>query len=147
MRSINNQSNKNTNYGFENFDDCSIYSLESGEKIIQSVDFFTPIVDDPYDFGRIAAANSLSDIYAMGGIPLFALNILAFPSEDLPNSIMEDILKGGMNIAEKAGIPILGGHSIKDKEPKYGLVVTGKPQNGKFCALGPPLAAGKFWTF
>jgi len=131
LRSINNQSNKNTNYGFENFDDCSIYSLESGEKIIQSVDFFTPIVDDPYDFGRIAAANSLSDIYAMGGIPLFALNILAFPSEDLPNSIMEDILKGGMNIAEKAGIPILGGHSIKDKEPKYGLVVTGKPQNGK----------------
>jgi len=130
LRSINNQSNKNTNYGFENFDDCSIYSLENGDEIIQSVDFFTPIVDDPYDFGRIAAANSLSDIYAMGGMPLFALNILAFPSDDLPNSVMEDILKGGMNITEKAGIPILGGHSIKDKEPKYGLVVTGKPQNG-----------------
>ncbi len=130
LRSINNQSNKDTNYGFENFDDCSIYTLENGDKIIQSVDFFTPIVDDPYDFGRIAAANSLSDIYAMGGIPLFALNILAFPSDDLPNSVMEDILKGGMSITEKAGIPILGGHSIKDKEPKYGLVVTGKPQNG-----------------
>ena len=130
LRSINNQSNKDTNYGFENFDDCSIYTLENSDKIIQSVDFFTPIVDDPYDFGRIAAANSLSDIYAMGGIPLFALNILAFPSDDLPNSVMEDILKGGMSITEKAGIPILGGHSIKDKEPKYGLVVTGKPQNG-----------------
>ena len=87
LRSINNQSNKNTNYGFENFDDCSIYSLENGDEIIQSVDFFTPIVDDPYDFGRIAAANSLSDIYAMGGMPLFALNILAFPSDDLPNSV------------------------------------------------------------
>ena len=122
---------KNANYGFENFDDCSIYKLKNGEEIIQSVDFFTPIVDDPYDFGRIAAANSLSDIYAMGGIPLFALNILAFPSDDLPNSVMEDILKGGMKIAEEANIPILGGHSIKDKEPKYGLVVTGQSQNGK----------------
>ena len=108
-------------------DDCCIYTLESGEKIIQSVDFFTPIVDNPYDFGRIAAANSLSDIYAMGGFPLFALNILAFPSDDLPNEVMADILKGGADIAKEAGISILGGHSIKDKEPKYGLVVTGKP--------------------
>ena len=107
-------------------DDCCIYTLESGEKIIQSVDFFTPIVDNPYDFGRIAAANSLSDIYAMGGVPLFALNILAFPADDLPNDVMADILKGGSDIATEAGIPILGGHSIKDKEPKYGLVVTGK---------------------
>ena len=107
-------------------DDCCIYTLDNGKKIIQSVDFFTPIVDDPYDFGRIAAANSLSDIYAMGGTPLFALNILAFPSEDLPNDVMAEILKGGRDVATEAKIPILGGHSIKDKEPKYGLVVTGQ---------------------
>ena len=109
-------------------DDCCVYTLNNGKKIIQSVDFFTPIVDDPYDFGRIAAANSLSDIYAMGGNPLFALNILAFPTDDLPNSVMEDILRGGLDITKKASIPILGGHSIKDKEPKYGLVVTGEPK-------------------
>ena len=118
------------NYGFEGMDDCCIYTLDNGKKIIQSVDFFTPIVDDPYDFGRIAASNSLSDIYAMGGVPLFALNILAFPSEDLPNHVMEDILKGGVAITNEAKIPILGGHSIKDKEPKYGLVVTGEDLNG-----------------
>ena len=112
-------------------DDCCIYTLKNGKQIIQSVDFFTPIVDNPYDFGRIAASNSLSDIYAMGGIPLFALNILAFPSDDLPNHVMEDILRGGADMANKARIPILGGHSIKDKEPKYGLVVTGEGKNGK----------------
>ena len=110
-------------------DDCCIYTLDNGKKIIQSVDFFTPIVDDPYDFGRIAAANSLSDIYAMGGNPLFALNILAFPSDDLPNIVMENILRGGIDATKEAGIPILGGHSIKDKEPKYGLVVTGESQD------------------
>ena len=112
-------------------DDCCVYTLDNGKKIIQSVDFFTPIVDDPYDFGRIAAANSLSDIYAMGGNPLFALNILAFPAETLPNAVMKDILKGGLDITKKASIPILGGHSIKDSEPKYGLVVTGEPNNSK----------------
>ena len=100
--------------------------------ILQTVDFFTPIVDDPYDFGRIAAANSLSDIYAMGGQPLFALNIVAFPSDDLPMEVLTKILEGGANIARKAGIPILGGHSIKDKEPKYGMVVTGRV-NQKVC--------------
>ena len=112
-------------------DDCCVYTLDNGKKIIQSVDFFTPIVDDPYDFGRIAAANSLSDIYAMGGNPLFALNILAFPTETLSNSVMKDILKGGLDVAKKASIPILGGHSIKDSEPKYGLVVTGEPNKNK----------------
>ncbi len=109
-------------------DDCCVYTLNNGKKIIQSVDFFTPIVDDPYDFGRIAAANSLSDIYAMGGNPLFALNILAFPTDELPNSVMKDILKGGLDVTKTASIPILGGHSIKDSEPKYGLVVTGEPR-------------------
>ena len=90
------------------------------------MDFFTPIVDDPYTFGQIAAANSLSDIYAMGGKPLFSLNIAGFPADDLPISVLTDILNGGQNIAEKAQIPILGGHTVKDKEPKYGMAVTGK---------------------
>ena len=129
LSSLNQQLDPNQSYGFESMDDCCIYTLDNGKKIIQSVDFFTPIVDDPYDFGRIAAANSLSDIYAMGGNPLFALNILAFPSDDLPNIVMENILRGGIDAAKEAGIPILGGHSIKDKEPKYGLVVTGESQD------------------
>ena len=94
--------------------------------IIQSLDFFTPIVDDPYTFGQIAAANSLSDIYAMGGDPLFSLNIAGFPSDDLPISVLTEILNGGQSIAEHAGIPILGGHTVKDKEPKYGMAVTGQ---------------------
>jgi len=130
LSSINQQVNSNESYGFDSMDDCCIYTLKSGKQIIQSVDFFTPIVDNPYDFGKIAASNSLSDIYAMGGTPLFALNILAFPSDDLPNYVMEEILKGGLAIANEAQIPILGGHSIKDKEPKYGMVVTGESLNG-----------------
>ena len=94
--------------------------------IIQTVDFFTPVVDDPYQFGQIAAANALSDIYAMGGEPLFALNIVGFPINDLPKSILTDILQGGADKAYEAEIPIVGGHSVDDKEPKYGLVVTGE---------------------
>ena len=93
-------------------DDCSIYKLENGKELIQTLDFFTPIVDNPYDFGKIAAANSLSDIYAMGGLPLFALNILAFPSDELPNEVMGEILRGGNDACQSAGISILGGHSI-----------------------------------
>ena len=94
--------------------------------IIQTVDFFTPVVDNPYQFGQIAAANALSDIYAMGGEPLFALNIVGFPINDLPKNILTEILPGGADKAEEAGIPIVGGHSVDDKEPKYGLVVTGE---------------------
>tara|TARA_B100001741_G_scaffold9159_1_gene7387 strand:- start:2245 stop:3084 length:840 start_codon:yes stop_codon:yes gene_type:complete len=90
------------------------------------VDFFTPVVDDPYQFGQIAAANALSDIYAMGGEPLFALNIVGFPINDLPKNILTEILQGGADKADEAGIPIVGGHSVDDKEPKYGLVVTGE---------------------
>ena len=100
--------------------------LSNGTLIIQTVDFFTPVVDNPYQFGQIAAANALSDIYAMGGEPLFALNIVGFPINDLPKSILTDILQGGADKAYEAGIPIVGGHSVDDKEPKYGLVVTGE---------------------
>ena len=114
------------NVGFETSDDSAVVELSDGKKIIQTVDFFTPIVDDPYDFGQIAASNSLSDIYAMGGRPLFALNIVGFPINDLPKSILTDILQGGIDKAKEADIPIVGGHSVDDKEPKYGLVVTGE---------------------
>ena len=99
--------------------------------IIQTVDFFTPVVDDPYQFGQIAAANALSDIYAMGGKPLFALNIVGFPINDLPKNILTEILQGGADKADEAGIPIVGGHSVDDKEPKYGLVVTGDIHQGR----------------
>ena len=105
-------------------EDCGIYPLDDDRYLIQTVDFFTPIVNDPRTFGKISAANSLSDIYAMGGTPIFALNITAFP-DDLPSSILADILSGAEEVAEIAGIPILGGHTIKDKEPKFGLAVTG----------------------
>ena len=105
--------------------------LSNGNLIIQTVDFFTPVVDDPYQFGQIAAANALSDIYAMGGEPLFALNIVGFPINDLPKRVLTEILQGGADKADEAGIPIVGGHSVDDKEPKYGLVVTGEIQKDK----------------
>ena len=105
--------------------------MDGDKFIVQSVDFFTPIVDDPYQFGQIAAANALSDIYAMGAKPLFALNIVGFPIDELSKDILSAILKGGSDKAEEAGIPIVGGHSIDDKEPKYGLVVSGEVQKSK----------------
>ena len=92
--------------------------------IVQTVDFFTPIVDDAFDFGRISATNALSDVYAMGGRPLTALNIVAFP-EDLDLAILSQILDGGAAVACEAGVAVLGGHTIKDAEPKYGMAVTG----------------------
>ena len=112
--------------GYDNSDDAAVIRLQGDKFIIQTVDFFTPIVDDPYMFGQIAAANSISDIYAMGGKPLFALNILGFPVNDFPKDIVSQILQGGADKASEAGISIVGGHSIDDKEPKYGLVVTGE---------------------
>ncbi len=105
--------------------------LDDGKLIVQTVDFFTPIVDDPYLFGQIAAANSLSDIYAMGATPRFALNIVGFPIKELPKEVLTEILRGGTDKAKEAGIPIVGGHSIDDKEPKYGLVVTGEVDENK----------------
>ena len=115
--------------------------LSNGTLIIQTVDFFTPVVDDPYQFGQIAAANALSDIYAMGGKPLFALNIVGFPINDLPKSILTDILQGGADKADEAGIPIVGGHSVDDKEPKYGLVVTGDVEAVSYTHLTLPTSS------
>jgi selenide, water dikinase len=106
-------------------DDAAVYRLRDDFALVQTVDFFTPIVDDPYTFGQIAAANSLSDVYAVGGIPLTALNIVAFPSKTLPLEILTRILQGGADKAAEAGVPIVGGHTVDDEEPKYGLAVTG----------------------
>ena len=118
--------------GFEDSDDAAVVRLDGDRYLVQTVDFFTPIVDDPYQFGQIAAANSLSDIYAMGGQPLFALNVVGFPIKKLPKSMLTEILQGGADKAGEAGITIVGGHSINDKEPKYGLVVTGEVNKNKF---------------
>ena len=107
-------------------DDAAVYQLDEQRALVATADFFTPIVDDPYDFGRIAAANALSDIYAMGARPLFALNLVGFPRKLLGEGILEEILRGGAALAAEAGVPILGGHSIDDNEPKYGLSVVGE---------------------
>ncbi|MDD3685182.1 MAG: selenide, water dikinase SelD, partial [Bacteroidales bacterium] len=109
----------------QNSDDAAVYRINDTTALVQTVDFFTPIVDEPYHFGAIAAANSLSDIYAMGAKPLFALNIVGFPSNRLPMEVLRDILKGAADKAAEAGISILGGHTIDDPEPKYGMVVSG----------------------
>ena len=111
--------------GLETGDDAGVYRVTDELAIVQSVDFFTPIVDDPYDFGRIAAANALSDLYAMGARPLTALNLVAFSLERLGTGVLVEILRGGADMAAEAGVTIVGGHSIDDPEPKYGLSVTG----------------------
>lgn len=111
--------------GFENSDDAAVYKLSDDIAIISTLDFFTPIVDDPYIFGQIAAANSLSDVYAMGGEPLLCLNIVGFP-KNLPMEILSEILRGGADKVKEAGAIVTGGHSIQDNEPKFGLSVTGR---------------------
>ena len=108
-----------------NSDDAAVYRISETTALVQTVDFFTPIVDEPYAFGAIAAANALSDIYAMGAKPLFALNIVGFPSNRLPLEVLREILKGAADKAREAGICVLGGHTIDDPEPKYGMVITG----------------------
>jgi selenide, water dikinase len=106
-------------------DDAAVYRLPSGEALVATLDFFTPIVDDPYDWGRIAAANALSDVYAMGAHPFLALNIVCWPVDDLPLAMLAEVLQGGIDLAAKAGVAVLGGHSITDPEPKYGMVALG----------------------
>jgi len=110
--------------GYDTRDDAAVYRLSSKLAVVETVDFFPPVVDDPYAFGQIAAANAMSDIWAMGAKALFALNLVAFPKE-LPLSVLEAILAGGADKATEAGIPVLGGHSIQSPEPKYGMAVTG----------------------
>ena len=139
--------------GLESSDDAAVYKINDDTAIVQTVDFFTPVVDDPYQFGAITAANSLSDIYAMGGEPMFALNIVAFPSKRLPLDILRQILKGAEDKAAEAGLLILGGHTIEDNEPKYGLAVTGRvhpdkiwknntARSGDIIVLTKPIGTG-----
>ena len=111
--------------GMEHAEDAGVYRLRDDLAIIQTVDFFTPIVDDPYTFGQIAVANALSDVYAMGGRPITAMNIVCFPIKTMPLSILRDILRGGMDKMKEAGVLLIGGHSVEDNELKYGLSVTG----------------------
>lgn len=111
--------------GADLFDDAGVYRLDDSTALVVTVDFFPPLVDDPYEFGRVAAANSLSDIYAMGAKPLLALNIVGFPDTELPIELLGEILRGGAERATAAGALIVGGHSVRDQEVKYGLSVTG----------------------
>lgn len=111
--------------GMETSDDAGVYKLNDQLALIQTVDYFTPVIDDPYQFGQIAAANALSDVYAMGGKPLTAMNLIGFPTGKLDLLVMAEILKGGSDKIHEAGAVLVGGHSVQDNEPKYGLSVTG----------------------
>jgi selenide,water dikinase len=149
--------NPNVLVGFDTADDAGVYKVRDDLAIVQTVDFFTPIVDDPYDFGRIAATNALSDIYAMGATPISALNLVAYSIEELGDEMLTEILRGGADVVASAGAVILGGHSIDDREPKYGLAVTGVVhpdelitnaggQPGDALVLTKPLGAGAVAT-
>src|SRR6185295_12487154 len=143
--------------GRETFDDAGVFVLSDDLALVQTVDFFAPIVDDPYLFGQIAAANALSDVYAMGGEPLTALNIVGFPSGKLPLEVLTEILRGGQDKVHEAGALVVGGHTIIDEELKFGLSVTGRvhPQrvlsNANACVgdrlvLTKPLGTGLLAT-
>ncbi|HEY1286921.1 MAG TPA: selenide, water dikinase SelD [Burkholderiales bacterium] len=139
--------------GTETADDAAIYRLNDAQALVATTDFFTPIVDDPFDFGRIAATNAISDVYAMGGRPIFALAIVGMPLEKLPVAVIQKILEGGESVCAAAGIPIAGGHSIDTLEPIYGLVALGivdprkvkrnsTARPGDSLILGKPLGIG-----
>jgi selenide,water dikinase len=121
--------------GLREPDDAAVWRLDEERAIVVTTDFFTPVVDDAYDYGAIAAANSLSDVYAMGGQPFLALNVAALP-DNLPNEISSEIIRGGAEKAREAGVVIAGGHTVKDKEPKYGLVVIGFVDPRKMLSKG-----------
>jgi len=116
-------------------DDAAVYQLTPDRAIVATVDFFTPIVDDAYDFGRIAAANAFSDVYAMGATPLLALNLVGWPRDTLPYELLGEVLRGGSDIAREAGAFVLGGHSIDDPEPKYGMVAIGEVHPNRVVTL------------
>jgi selenide,water dikinase len=138
-------------------DDAAVYRLTADRAIVATVDFFTPIVDDAYDFGRIAAANAFSDVYAMGGTPLLALNLVGWPRDKLPYELLGDVLRGGADVAREAGAFVLGGHSVDDPEPKYGMVAIGEvhpdrivtlagAQTGDALVLTKPIGTGVLTT-
>ena len=143
--------------GPETADDAAVYQLDPERAIVSTIDFITPVVDDPFVYGEVAAANSLSDIWAMGARPLFALNLAGFPPDVLPPEVLAEILRGGASKAAEAGVPIVGGHTVKDDEPKYGLAVNGivHPQHiirnsgaqpGDSLVLTKPLGIGVITT-
>ncbi len=111
--------------GLDDGDDAAAVRVEGGVAVLSTADFFTPVVDDPYDWGRIAAANALSDIYAMGGTPVMAINLVGWPRESLSTDLLREVLQGGLDVASSAGCPVIGGHSIDAPEPIYGMAVTG----------------------
>ena len=138
-------------------DDAAVYQLTPERALVATVDFFTPIVDDAYDFGRIAAANAFSDVYAMGGTPLIALNLVGWPRDKLPYELLGDVLRGGADIAREAGAFVVGGHSVDDPEPKYGMVAIGevhpdklvtvaRAQVGDALVLSKPIGTGVLTT-
>ena len=127
--------------GLNRADDAGVYRITDDIALVQSVDFFTPIVDDPFRFGQIAAANALSDIYAMGGTPKTAMNLVAFPSGDIDLDVLKQILKGGIDKLREADAVLIGGHSVQDRELKYGLSVTGTVHPARRPA-DPDQAAG-----
>ncbi|MQY08599.1 Selenide, water dikinase [Actinomadura sp. RB68] len=134
--------------GAEDGDDAAVLRLDGGTAIVSTADFFTPVVDDAYDWGRIAAANALSDVYAVGGTPVMALNLLGWPRDALPAELAREVLRGGRDVAAAAGCPIAGGHSVDDPEPKYGLAVTGVADPARLLRLdagrpGVPLSLTK----
>jgi selenide, water dikinase len=157
VRALPPSSDPNLLVGVSTSDDAGVYRLREDLALVQTVDFFTPIVDDPYDFGRIAATNALSDVYAMGGRPLSALNLVAWSVEDLGAEMLGEVLRGGADVARAAGAAIVGGHTIDDPEPKYGLAVTGvvhpdevitnaNGRSGDALVLTKPVGAGAVTT-
>lgn len=124
VRGLAGQSNENVLVGLDDGDDAAAV-LVGDIAVLSTADFFTPVVDDAYDWGRIAAANALSDVYAMGGRPIIAINLVGWPRDVLPLELMTEVLRGGLAVASEAGCPVIGGHSIDDPEPKYGMAVTG----------------------
>lgn len=157
MRQLKPSGDPNVLVGTETADDAAVYRLNPETAIVSTIDFITPVVDDPFVYGQVAAANSLSDIWAMGARPLFALNLAGFPPDVLPTAVLAEILNGGASKAAEAGVPIVGGHTVKDDEPKYGLAVNGivHPQRivrnsgakaGDALVLTKPLGIGVITT-
>jgi selenide,water dikinase len=157
LRGVERKKFNNLLIGYESRDDAAVYDLGNGNALISTVDFFTPVVDDAFDFGRIASANAVSDVYAMGGTPILATAILGWPVEKLPAELATQVLKGAENICAKANIPLAGGHSIDSVEPFFGLSVNGlvKKENlkanntaheGDLLFLTKPLGSGIFST-
>jgi len=125
----------------ETGDDAAAFALSDGSALVATVDFFTPIVDDPFDWGRIAAANAFSDVYAMGATPRLALNIAAWPVDDLPLEMLVDVLRGGREVADRAGVVVIGGHTITDTEPKYGMAALGFVDPSRIVRKSPRSAS------